>query len=139
MFTPDDRWQYYIDAGWAQAQIETGPRDESTCSAVQYGRRIGNLTIADALVVAEKHGETSLELLRWLAANMLEVLSLEARELLLGTISRLDPPTAAVLYCWHPNLTDAEDELLKAAFFPTMALMRHKVESGTCPRAKDRD
>lgn len=134
MYGPSDRWQDYIDASWAHAQIETGPRAESTCTEVQYARKVGDVTVARGVEQASRD-RGGLVLLRWLASNMLEALTPDARRLLLSTVAR-DPPIAAALYCWHPNLTDEEDELLKLAFFPTMAAMRHKVESGTCKRAK---
>jgi hypothetical protein len=139
MYALTDRWQAYIDAGWAKAQEATGPRPESTCTAVQYGRKLGEVTIREALAAAEAEGEPALELLRWLAANMLEALAPETRAAMLAAIGRLDPPSAAALYCWHPHLNDEEDKILEAAFLPTLALMRQKIEAGTLTRAKSRD
>jgi len=138
LLSDNDSWQSFVDASWERAKKQTGFTEEVQCSAVLKARSIRSREISYAIeeLVEDAADADSMRGLRWLCLFELNVFSAKQRARLLEVVGAAEPPTAAAIYCLRPDLSDEEDQLLKDAFTPSMAMMRRKILAGTVTRKK---
>jgi hypothetical protein len=134
LFASGDDWQIFVDASWSAEKKITGYTSEQQCELVRIARALGAVTVEEAL--RSLAGSKEVNGLRFLAQYRLPMFSPDMRLLVVSEVAKLDPAFAGLLYLYAIDLTDAEDDILVAAFTPEMPILVKKLKAGAVVRAK---